>query len=298
MESHRIMFPDFAAIEIWPGPMEGIGSNGFVKAAGQLQLTDCWMTPFIRLSQELPSLNKIKKSIAGYLDTNLPLTIQLMGNDSDLLCRAAEMLLELPSVNGINLNSGCPSARVVKHNSGGGLLKNIPLLISLSKKLSACTGRENFSVKIRSGFDSPEDMKFFLPELTSSDAAGKIFFHYRTVSESYISLPKTVRNARIAEAVKLCGGVPLIANGDIDSVEDAAELIAETGCSGIMIARPWLRDPYLLKRFTGQAPDAESGRSAFFTALEKNGLSGNSAIEMTKMLWGTEHPRFKELCRK
>ncbi len=292
------MIPDFSAIEIWPGPMEGIGKNGFVKAVSKLQLTDCWMTPFIRLSQNVPSLNKLTKSISGYLDTGLPLTIQLMGNDSSLLCRAAEMLLKLPSVEGINLNSGCPSARVIRHNSGGGLLKNLPRLFSLSKALSACVGAEKFSIKIRSGFNSCEEMRDFLPELTSGKLVNKIFFHYRTVSESYYSFPKEIRNQRIAEAVKLCSGVPLIANGDIDSVEDAAALIKQTGCAGIMIARSWLRDPYLLKRFTGIVPDAESGRDEFFSTLKEAGLSGGAIIEMAKMLWGTNDPRFRALCGK
>ena len=292
------MLPDFSAIEIWPGPMEGVGKNGFVEAATKLQLTDRWMTPFIRLSQEVPSLNKLTKSISGYLDTGLPLTIQLMGNESDLLCKAAEMLLNLPSVTGINLNSGCPSSRVIKHNSGGGLLKNPPLLFSLCRNLSASIGTENFSIKIRSGFNSSEENRDFLPELISGKMVSKIFFHYRTVSESYQELPKEIRNQRIAEAVKLCKNVPLIANGDIDSVEDAAALINQTGCSGIMIARPWLRDPYLLKRFTKNVPDAESGRTEFFSTLKKAGLSGGAVIEMAKMLWGTNDPRFRALCGK
>ena len=278
--------------EIWPGPMEGVGKEEFVKAASELELTDRWMTPFIRITDNIPAEKHLFRGIRAYLDTGLPVIVQLMGSDAALLTECADILLTSPLVSGINLNLGCPSGRVVKHNSGGGLLQNPEKAVSLCCTMAEKLPPGKFSVKLRSGFNSPDDMKKILPQLSGSGVA-KIFFHYRTVREAYSAAPLPERNRRTAAAVKLCGEVPLIANGDICSPEDAKNLLAETGAAGIMIARPWMRDPFLLRRFTGNPTDPESGRKRFFDALKKSGVRRGSLIEIAKMLWGISSPQFR-----
>ena len=284
--------------EIWPGPMEGVGSNEFARTASELQLTDKWMTPFIRITDALPSTGKLRKQISAYLASGLPVTIQLMGTSPQLLGECAQKVLDFPGVSGINLNAGCPSLRVVKHGSGGGMLKHPEKLAGFCKQIAKYLPDGKLSIKIRCGYSEPEDMKIFLPELCASQAVSKIFFHYRTVIEGYSPAALPFRSERIAQAVKLCGKVPLIANGDISTVEDADKLLRETGAAGVMIARPWMRDPYLLRRFTGNAPDAETGREMFFAALRKSGIGGGALIEMAKMLWGTNDWHFLELLNK
>ena len=63
-----------------------------------------------------------------------------------------------------------------------------------------------------------------------------------------------------------------------------------------MIARPWLRDPWLLRRFhDSDAPDAEAGRQIFFDTAIANHVPHGGLLELARMLWGSDHPRFKAL---
>ncbi len=282
-------------MEVWPGPMEGVGSNEFVRAASELGLTGVWMTPFIRITQSVPSLKKMVSGISAYLDSGLPVVVQLMGDDPVLLGQSGRRLLELPGVSGINLNMGCPSSRVVRHGSGGGLLKDPRRAADLALAVADMLPEGKFSVKVRSGFADSGDMEIFLPVLADGGKVAAIFFHYRTVREGYLASALPFREERIARAVALCGKVPLIANGDIDSVECAENLIRQTGAAGVMIARPWMKDPFLLRRFSGIAPDAEEGRERFFAELRANGVANGALIGMAKMLWGSESLRFREI---
>ena len=285
--------------EVWPGPMEGVGRQEFVQAASALKLTECWMTPFIRLTSNIPTLGKMVKGIRSYLDSTLPVTVQLMGCDPDLLGQCGNMLMEkFPAVCGINLNCGCPSGRVVRHRAGGGMLMAPEKLADFCSQIAAYLPKGALSVKLRSGFSDADDMEIFLPALADSGAVSKIFFHYRTVAEFYSPSALPFREERVSKAVKLCGKIPLIANGDITSVNEAKQLVAQSGCAGVMIARPWMRDPFLLRRFQEEVPDAEIGRERFFAALIESGVGGGALIETAKMLWGVESARFKEIISK
>ena len=118
-----LMQYDFSKIEIWPGPMEGVGKAEFVRTVNAMRLTERWMTPFLRLSETMPSDAVLRRFAAAYFASQVPVTIQLMGTSPQLLGQCAARLLELTPAAGINLNFGCPSSRVVKHGAGGGMLK-------------------------------------------------------------------------------------------------------------------------------------------------------------------------------
>lgn len=289
---------DTAAMEVWPGPMEGVGREDFVRAASSLRLVDRWMTPFFRLSETLPPDRKLRRFAQEYFASGLPVTLQLMGDDPELLGRAGARLLELTPAVSIDLNLGCPSSRVIRNGAGGGLLKTPEKVADFCAATGASIPAAKLSVKLRSGFSSARDMEIFLPKLAASGAVSKIFLHYRTVEEAYSAAPLAERAGRLAEAVKLAVPLPVIANGDIRTPEEAAELVAVTGCAGVMIARPWMRDPFLLRRFkTGDCPDPETGREMFFAELLRQGASGGHQIELAKMLWGADSPRFREAIR-
>lgn len=295
---YLMMKNTFAAFEVWPGPMEGLGCNEFAAAVSALNLTDKWMTPFIRITNNLPATSKLRKQISSYLTSGIPVTIQLMGTSPQLLGECGRIVLDFPGTVGINLNAGCPSLRVVKHGAGGGMLKKPELLAVFCQEMAEYLPGRQLSIKLRSGYEDPDDMEIFLPALCKSGVISKIFFHYRTVLEGYSPAALPFRSQRIARAVKLCGDIPLIANGDISSVDDAQKLISQTHAAGVMIARPWLKDPYLLRRFTSIVPDAENGRKKFFAALQESGISGGALIETAKMLWGRESTEFKRLLDK
>ena len=285
--------------EIWPGPMEGIGKGGFIAAVNQLQLVPRWMTPFVRLSQELPRIGKLKSFYSGFAASNVPVCVQLMGVDPQLIAEAGTVFTSL-GAGSINLNLGCPSARVVSGGAGGGALKNPAALKSFCAKIrSGMPAGTSLSVKIRCGWENPGELEHILPSIVSSGAVDKIFFHYRTVKELYIALPQEERRKRFKRAVELSDGIPVIINGDISSVDEAENAVKDSGSAGVMIARPWLRDPWLLRRFNdSDAPEAENGRQIFFETAIANNVPHGGLLELARMLWGTEDPHFQKLLKK
>ena len=282
--------------EVWPGPMEGIGKGGFVAAVNQLKLVDRWMTPFFRLSQELPRRSKMAEFIEEFTPGEIPVSVQLMGVDPGLMAKAANCFAELGAVE-INLNFGCPSSRVISGGAGGGALRKPQELDQFCRIIRTELPKHMpLSVKLRSGWENPDEMEFLLPHLVNSGAVSKIFFHYRTVRELYQPIPEEERMRRFQRATQLASNIPIILNGDIDDVASGTKIIERFNCAGIMIARPWMRDPWLLRRFNhNTCPDPETGREIFFNEAVRQNVPRGGIIELAKMLWGINDPHFKKV---
>ena len=279
--------------EVWPGPMEGVASAAFVRAANSLGLVSRWMTPFLRLSAAVPKKGRIKEFLSPFLEGGVPVTSQLMGTNAELIARAAELCLELGAV-GINLNFGCPSRRVVNGGAGGGALKDpdraAELLANVRKKLPDVP----LSVKMRSGWRDFAEFDLLIGRLRETEAAQKFFIHHRTVAEQYLEIPDRLK--RFDHIAAKCAGVPLVLNGDIADADEARELVSRTGVSGVMCARTWMRDPYLLRRIEkADAPDPETGREIFYAELVRSGVAGGALIELAKLLFGAADPHFLRL---
>ena len=282
--------------EVWPGPMEGVAQEAFVRTANELRLIERWMTPFCRLSCALPHTGKLRNFLAPFAAGNLPVTVQLMGVDPELTAAAATIFADLGAA-GINLNFGCPSNRVTAGNAGGGAWKHPDDILRIC---AACRKvlppQVPLSIKCRAGWDDPAAVNTLLPKLAADALADKIFFHYRTVSEHYSSAPLLCREQRFQAAVMAAAPLPVILNGDISTAAEADALVKCCGGAGVMCARTWMRDPWLLRRIAGNdAPDPEQGREDFFAAFLQTAPPPGAKLELARMLWGSNSLRFREL---
>ena len=286
---------------IMPGPMEGIMTPWFCRAVTALQLVDGWMTPFFRLSDNLPRKRKFADFLTPFLASGQPVILQLMGCDAGLMAEAAALTAANFPLSGIDVNFACPSPTVLRSGGGGAMLQHPSTMLAIVRAMRTALPRLPLSVKLRTGYASDQEMADYLPALADS---GVDFFsiHYRTVKEVYQVAPD--RGERLRRAVMLANRVPVLGSGDVYTATDAAELVS-CGCAGIMGARGWLRDPWLLRRLQGHAtalaPDA--GRQCFFQELQKQarqepapgprpGLTGLAAY-----LWGAQDPRFRALLK-
>lgn len=280
-------------VEVWPGPMEGVSRPEFVRAINHLKLVKRWMTPFLRVSDTCYKEKKIREFLRPYLESKLPVTAQIMGTEPDVLAELALRCLDC-GAEGINLNCGCPSKRVISGGAGGGALKSPDNMLQITHAVRKSLGDHvPFSVKMRTGFSDPGEIRHLLPALI--DAGADCFFiHYRTVQEQYFPSPGRVE--RLQTAVAAAGNIPVIVNGDINSVEDGRSIAQKTGAAGIMIARAFMHDPWLLNRFEDEkTPDPQTGRKIFFETLESFGISGGNRLELGKMIFGANSPEFKEM---
>ena len=282
-----------------PGPMEGIMHPAWIRAAGHWELAEHWITPFFRLSAELPRQRLLRAFLTPFSFSKKPITVQLMGTDPGLLAEAAAAFIELGAA-GIDFNFGCPSRRVVSGGAGGGALKNPQWM----RKILATTRRMlptaiPVSAKIRTGWHSPEEMDRIIPEILSDGAVSFLTVHFRTVTEQYQPVPG--RERRWARAIQLAAGIPVVLNGDLATVSELQQFPLQLGAAGAMAARGFLRDPWLLRRAAAKsAPDPETGRQHFFETViaeaeTEGGLFAGRAIELSNFLWGKANPYFEAL---
>ena len=181
-----------------------------------------------------------------YKQEGVPLVVQLSGRDCGPLVEAAHAAQEAGAVH-LNLNMGCPYGRM-NVGCGGGMLERPQELPGILAALRAAIAG-TFSVKVRAGYDDPEQIFSLLPLF---EAAGVDFLvlHARTVVQRYDGSADHGVTARVVRQTRL----PVIANGDICTAADGARVLKETGAAGLMLGRGAMRDPLLFERLRGRAP--------------------------------------------
>lgn len=278
---------------LWlPGPMEGVMSPEWVQAANRLCLTDKWITPFFRLSRDLPR----KKHFTAFLKPyqGVSTVMQLMGTDPGLLAEAA-VVAEEAGADGVDLNFGCPSSQVLRHGAGGALLKT-PALAGEILRRTAGAVRIPVSAKIRCGWESAAELPCLLDHLLAAEPS-MLTLHFRCVSEGYLPLPPEERERRFRLAVDtIAGRCPLVLNGDFETAGEMHGLTERFSAAGAMAARGLLRDPGLLRRAAGlPTPEAAEMREAFFRAVIREypgGMPPGRAMELSIFIWGKANPCF------
>lgn len=174
-----------------------------------------------------------------------PLFLQLIGEDIPALVRIAKTALSRYPIAGIDLNLGCPAPKVFRKNVGGGLLRDLPHVAEIFRALREATYEFGslFTVKCRLGFDDTTPLLPLL-ELANTEKIDLLAVHGRTVRGLYRS---PVDYEAIALAVKQAA-CPVIANGEIASVEKAYRVHAQTQCAGWMIGRHAIRNPWIFRQ--------------------------------------------------
>jgi tRNA-dihydrouridine synthase len=292
---------------VFPAPMEGILTPLFCKALERQNLVHMWMTPFVRLGGELPRRRKLLRMIEHFMESNKPLIVQLMGRDADVMAEAAAIFVEEGAV-GINYNFACPSKVVIKHGSGGGLLRQPKFMAEAVDKTAALCPGIPVSIKMRTGVESPTECVEVLKHLRDS-ACAMIMLHHRTVSESYKKVDG--RLERYALAREAWPDRDLVLSGDILSVDQVLK-IDPCPYDGVMVARGMIKRPLLIREIHRAL---ESGRHMdpgeevlhrealdFLSLLLNICLedvdrfwSSKYMLEMGRHLFGKESSTFREM---
>ncbi len=249
-----------------------------------------------RVWETVPPQKAIARFLKTFLASGKPVVLQLMGDDPALLAETAKRGIQL-GAEGIDLNCGCPSKRVVRHHSGGAMLKEPAQIGEICRAVKEAVGDREFSLKFRSGSTDWREIGEFLPGLAAEKCVDRFFYHCRTVAENYAAVAN--RRERFLAAAKMAGEIPIVLNGDLDDSAESFALLDECRAAGAMIARNWMRDPYLLRRCEKKdAPDAETGREEFFHVFCAKNPPTGAKLEIARMLWGIQSPQFRALCRK
>lgn len=246
-------------------PMQDVTDWAFWKLIASYGGPDIYFTEYFRVTPGYRLQRSILKSIVDN-PTGKPAIAQIIGNDVEWMVRNAQ-LLERHPVAGIDLNLGCPAPVVYRKCAGGGMLRDPAridqLLGALRAGISGC-----FTVKTRLGFSGASEFDRLL-DIFSSHRLDLLTVHARTVAEKY---GPHVHLERVAEAVRRMP-CPVMANGNVNSVEDARRVWEQTGAQGLMIGRGAIRNPWIFQQirdsFEGREVRLPAGRDvlAYIEAL-------------------------------
>ena len=143
----------------------------------------------------------------------------------------------------VDLNLGCPARKVVTCNGGSGLLRNLPLIQNIFESVRAAV-KIPFTVKFRAGWNDKEVVHVQLAKMAEDCGLAAVALHARTREQGYSGQARWEWIAALKDAVK----IPVIGNGDIRSPEDAAAMVAETGCDAVMIGRTAASNPWIFRQ--------------------------------------------------
>lgn len=171
---------------------------------------------------------------------NGKIAVQIFGEDPEFMARAAAGIAEEYDIDIIDINMGCPARKIVKNGAGSALMKDLDLAYEIVKKTAEAV-EIPVTVKMRSGWDEENINAVELAKLSEEAGAEAAAVHGRTRSQFYKGEADWEIIKRVSEAVD----IPVIANGDIFSAEDAAAAFDKTNCSAVMIGRgaqgyPWI----------------------------------------------------------
>ena len=170
-----------------------------------------------------------------------PYSIQIAGSDPAIIKRAVDIINEQDGINCIDLNCGCPVPKVVNNLQGSALLTDLKKMSKAIETIKKYSNKEFTSVKIRLGFTEKNHLE--IAKACESAGADFIAVHGRTRAGKF-KVP--VDYDAIAE-IKAELNIPVIANGDIDSVEKAKWVLEYTKCDGVMIGRGAVGRPWIFK---------------------------------------------------
>ena len=231
-------------------PMQGVTNRAVRHVFAQWVRPDVLFTEFMRVRPGTVAgaarLSDGDLDDAKAQEHGIPLVVQLIGRDRGPLVEAAIAARDAGAIH-LNLNMGCPYGRM-NVGCGGGMLERPETLPDILHALRETTFG-SFSVKVRAGYEDPEQIFSLLPLF---EAAGVDFLvlHARTVAQRYEGHADHRITARVVKQTRL----PVIANGDICTAEEGNRVRSETGAAGLMLGRGAMRDPLLFERLRGRAP--------------------------------------------
>ena len=222
-------------------PMEDVTDIGFRKLCKRYGATMVY-TEFVAADAIIRAIpSTLKKMVID--DTERPVGIQIYGKSVDSMVEAARIVEQFrPDV--IDLNFGCPVKKVAGKGAGSGLLKNIPLMLDITREVVKAV-RTPVTAKTRLGWDNDNLIITTLAEQLQDCGISALTIHGRTRAQMYTGeadwtlIGEVKRNPRIH--------IPIIGNGDITTAQQARMAFERYGVDAVMIGRATFGQPWIFR---------------------------------------------------
>lgn len=235
---------DFGKYPVLLAPMEDVTDSSFRLLCKEFG-ADMVYTEFVSSDALIRSINSTQRKL-NICDEERPVAIQIYGRYVDAMVEAAR-LCEAAGPNVLDINFGCPVKKVAGKGAGAGMLRDIPLMLEITKAVVNAV-KIPVTVKTRLGWDHESKIIVDLAERLQDCGIAALTIHGRTRSQMYTgeadwSLIGAVKNNQRMH-------IPIIGNGDVTTPEIAKTRFDETGVDAIMVGRASIGCPWIFKEIT------------------------------------------------
>ncbi len=232
----NIELPEFPLLL---APMEDVSDPPFRRLC-KMHGADLMYSEFISSKGLIRDAIKSRKKL-DIFDYERPVGIQIFGGDEEAMAMSAR-IVETVNPDLVDINFGCPVKKVVCKGAGAGVLKDIDLMVRLTKAVVSSTHLP-VTVKTRLGWDSTSINIDEVAERLQETGIKALTIHARTRAQMYKGEADWEHISRIKQNPNI--EIPIFGNGDIDSAEKALEYKQKYACDGIMIGRAAIGYPWI-----------------------------------------------------
>ncbi|MGU3432281.1 tRNA dihydrouridine synthase DusB [Actinomycetes bacterium M1A6_2h] len=230
-------------------PMAGVTNVAFRTLCRELEIERAGSTSGLYVCEMVTARALVERQPATLHMTTFapeesPRSLQLYTVDPDTTYDAAKMIVDENMADHIDMNFGCPVPKVTRKGGGAAL----PYKRSLFGRIVAAAVKATegtsvpVTVKFRIGIDDEHHTHLDAGRIAAGEGAAAVALHARTAAQRYSGTADWSQIARLKEHVT---DVPVLGNGDIFGAEDAARMMRETGCDGVVVGRGCLGRPWL-----------------------------------------------------
>ena len=236
MKISNIQFPDKP---LFLAPMEDVTDPAFRLLCKRFGV-DMVYTEFVSSEALIRSVNRTQQKLTIY-ESERPVAIQIYGRDPEAMAEAAQIVAEAkPDI--IDINFGCPVKKVAGKGAGAGLLRDIPRMLEITKKVVNAVDIP-VTAKTRLGWDDESKIIVELAEQLQDVGIAALAIHGRTRAQMYKGDADWTLIAEVKNNQRM--HIPIIGNGDVNSPERASECFNRYGVDAVMVGRAAIGRPWI-----------------------------------------------------